>query len=188
MRLYVRHRIRGLAAAMLLASVAIIAGTTAAYARPAAATTVTPFAGVFHPIKNLGNSKCLAPAQPVINASIVVVDCGIPAGDTPAKRWQTESQGGLDFRLINQDSGLCVYLNQFPIVNGSPLIQTDCTAVSNEVWTLSSTPPDVMTIRSKAGGRVSSFCVDAAPDRVTVQMFGCNGTLAQRWLVGFDLG
>jgi hypothetical protein len=182
MRLDVWNRFGGLAATILLAGVGLVTTAAAANAEPATSKNVTPFAGLFHPIQSVGNGKCLQPdGGSTADVGIVQESCN---GST-VQGWLFLNLSGSDWHIVNQFSGKCIYLNQFPIVNGSPIVQADCTTVTNETWKSSSPPPDVVTLMSRAQNRDTNFCIDTADGRA-VQMFACNGSLAQKWVIGFN--
>lgn len=153
----------------------------------AQATPVTAAAGVFSPVRNVGNGKCLQPEGGSSGeARIVQVTCN--GGVAQGWLFQLFSGSSTDYRLINQLSGLCIYMNG-PVSTGSPLIQAGCTQVSNERWKPSAAPPNVVTIMSKAGHRDTGLCVDVpggeATEGLGMRIWTCNGTLAQRWVIGF---
>jgi hypothetical protein len=163
--------------------VTCVVGATAvlALATPASA------AGVFNPIKNVGNGLCLQPANSsaAVGEAIVQMPC-IPG--SLAQGWQAQRVTGTRYKFINQFSGLC--MNAFgPTVNGTPVLQIECVTVSNEEWNTGALLPNVVQIQSRAGNRDSGFCIDVPEGTgvpaVAMQIFGCNGTLAQRWIVGF---
>ncbi|NUR62454.1 MAG: ricin-type beta-trefoil lectin domain protein [Catenulispora sp.] len=165
------------------AAALVTGGGAVAQASTASAGHITPFAGVFNPIKNVGNGKCLQPVNPVPNSPVVQKDCD---GST-MQGWQyvRDSLGGYDF--LNQASGAC--LNAFiKAENGAPIGLDTCRSVSNERWA-TATLPNVTVVQSMIGGRPNGFCLDvpgaATTDGLQMQLWGCNGTLAQRWIIGF---
>jgi Ricin-type beta-trefoil lectin domain len=162
---------------------AALATATGANTEPVTSKTATPFVGILHPIQNVGNGKCL---QPEGGSTGEVGIVQVPCDGSPAQGWLFSQLSGSDYHIINQLSGRCIYLNQFPIVNGSPIIQTDCSGVTNETWKSSSAPPDVVTLMSRAGRKDTGFCINASSDGQHVQMHICDGTLAQRWVIGFN--
>lgn len=64
-----------------------------------------------------------------------------------------------------------------------------CRAVSNERWDATLPLPNVTSLISRIGWRDNGFCLDvpgaSAEAGLQVQLWTCNGTLAQRWVVGF---
>ncbi|MEU4213343.1 RICIN domain-containing protein [Streptomyces sp. NPDC026206] len=187
MRVASRNRLGALVAATLLAGAGSAATATPAHAQPAQASAVTPSAGVFNPIKNIGNSKCLQPAGGS-TGEVAIVQATCVTGSL-AQQWQFLRLSGGNYHLINQLSGLCMYMNG-PVAARSPIAQVECTTVSNEEWKSSSPPPDVVTLMSRAGHRDTNLCIDVpggqSDEGLAVQIFGCNGTLAQRWTIGFS--
>ncbi|MBT2387564.1 RICIN domain-containing protein [Streptomyces sp. ISL-11] len=178
-----RNRFGALAAATLLAGAGAVMTTgTPAYASAPAA----PLAGVFHPIKNVGNNKCLQPAGGSTGEVAIVQSACTGA---LAQQWQFLKVTNSGYHLINQLSGLCMYMNG-PVAAGSPIAQVECTTVSNEEWKSTPAPPEIVTLMSRAGHRDTNLCVDVpggqADEGLGVQIFGCNGTLAQRWIAGFQ--
>lgn len=184
MRLTSRNKLAGGAAAILLAGAVLAATATPANAQPAPPASLR---AVFHPIKNVGTSKCLQPeGGSTGEATIVQMTCN----GSLTQQWQFFLIPGNTgaYHLINQLSGLCMYMNG-PVAPGSPIAQVECTDVSNEDWISSAPPPEVVTLKSRAGHRPTNLCIDVPGGQSTeglpVQIFGCNGSLAQRWIVGF---
>lgn len=175
----------GLMASVATMAAAVAGGGTVAQASSASTGHVTPFMGVFHPIKNAGNGMCLQPVDPVPNSPVVQEPCdgGIKQG------WQyaRDSLGGYVF--VNQASGAC--LNAFiKAENGAPIGLDTCRSVSNERWE-TATLPAVTKVESRIGGRPNGFCLDvpgaSSAAGLQMQLWGCNGTPAQVWIIGFDL-
>jgi hypothetical protein len=176
--LRLRKTVAGAGVALVLAGLGSVTGSASA------ATPIGPFSGVFQPIRNVGNNLCLQP-QGGGGGEAVIVQMPCDGGNTQA--WQFLG-GGNDYKLINQNSGLCMYMNG-PVAARSPIIQAGCTTVSNELWKPAPPPPDVSQIMSRAGHRDTNLCVDVPQQSTTpglgVQIWPCNGTLAQRWVIGF---
>ena len=170
-----------LAAVVMSAAVSILAyGGGAAQAAPN-----TAFAGVFNPIRNVGNNKCLQPVAPVVSSAVVQQTCD----GSVAQGWQFVSLGSNRFRFINQLSGLCLFAFSPPATNGDPMGLNTCRDVSNEEFNAGTSLPNVVILESRVGFKNTGFCLDVpggtATDGVQMQLFRCNGTLAQRWVVGF---
>lgn len=149
-------------------------------------TGVAEAAGVFHPIRNTGNGKCLQP-QGGSTGHVAIVQMPCVAGSL-AQGWHFERISGNDFRIINQLSGFCVYMNG-PVQAGSPISQAPCDPpVSNHTWRADHPPASVAELRSMAGGN-HNLCLDvpggSAIDGLGMQTWTCNGTPAQRWIIGF---
>lgn len=174
----------GLVASIATAAAVVAGGGTAAQASPASAGHVKPFAGVFNPIRNVGNNLCLQPVNPVPNSPVVQEPCDGGA----MQGWQyihDDAHGGWLF--VNQASGAC--LNAFiKAENGAPFGLSACRSVSNERF-FTNLLPSVTTVESLIGGKRTGLCLDVpgasgAPG-LQMQLWGCNGTLAQRWVIGF---
>lgn len=174
----------GLVASIATAAAVVAGGATAAQASPASAGHVKPFAGVFNPIRNVGDNLCLQPVNPVPNSPVVQEPCD----GSPSQGWQyihDDSHGGWMF--VNQASGAC--LNAFiKPENGAPIGLAECSAFTNDHWNPSNTLPNVVSLQSRIGG-TNGFCLDvpgaASTPGLQMQLWNCNGTLAQRWVVGF---
>jgi hypothetical protein len=165
------------------------APTPAARVQPAG--HVTPLAGVFTPLRNLGNSTnpqqlCLEPVSTSVSAQVVQEPCD----GSVAEGWQTVSLGGNNFRFISQLSGLCIFAFSPPASNNDPIGMDTCRDVSNEVFNAgTSALPNVVPLQSEEGSTNTGFCLDvpgASPaPGLQMQLFQCNGTVAQRWVIGF---
>lgn len=174
------------AASVATMAAALVAGGGAvAQASSAPAGHITPFAGVFHPMRNVGDNLCLQPVNPVPNSPVVQEPCDGSA----MQGWQYvhDPLGGYDF--INQASGAC--LNAFiKAENGAPVGLDTCRSVSNERWDPAAPLPNVTSLQSMIGGRDNGYCLDVPGASnalgLQVQLWTCNGTLAQRWVIGFD--
>ncbi|ACU73675.1 putative periplasmic ligand-binding sensor protein [Catenulispora acidiphila DSM 44928] len=180
----VSRRKLGLVASVATLAAAVVSGGGAvAQASSASAGHIKPFAGVFNPIQNVGNSMCLQPVNPVVNSPVVQEPCDGSA----MQGWQyiSDSHGGYDF--LNQASGAC--LNAFITAeNGAPFGLSSCRSVSNELFNTASLP-NVTSVESKIGWRNTGYCMDvpgaSKQAGLQIQLWGCNGTLAQRWVIGF---
>jgi hypothetical protein len=186
MRPTLRNRLGGLAAALVLAGLGLVSTATQAHAQPASSTSVTPFAGVFGPIKNVGNGKCLQPAGGSTAEFAAIVQ--MPCTNSIAQGWQYVRVGTNHYRFINQLSGYC--FDGFDgAFNGARLLQGTCVPISNEEWNTGAALPNVVTLMSRVGFRDTNYCIDVpgaqATDGLAMQLYRCNGTLAQRWVVGF---
>lgn len=173
-----------------LATVLSIAGAGAATTAHATATStsVKPLVGVFNPIRNVGNNLCLQPVIPAPNSAVVQEPC-LAAGDPNAsiQGWQAVTIGGRT-GFLNQASGACLFAF-VGAQDGAPMGLNVCRTVSNEEFDTSAPLPNVVQIESRIGFTDTGFCVDVPGASTTVglqmQLFSCNGTLAQRWVVGF---
>lgn len=163
------------------------AAATGASAQPASTPAVTPFAGVFHPLKNVGNGKCLQPAGGSTVETVEIVQQ--PCDGSIAQGWQHVGVGGNRYMFLNQRSGYC--FNAFDgATDGARLLQLTCKRISNEEFNTGAALPNVVKIESRVGFRDTNFCVDvpggAATNGLAMQIWSCNGSLAQRWIIGFD--
>jgi hypothetical protein len=140
-----------------------------------------------HPIKNAGSGLCLEPQGKSLElfASIVQVGCD----GTAAQRWFSQGFGGTNrWQFANEASHLC--FDAFDgAFNGARLLQNQCAPISNDQFTSSRSLPDVVTLMSRVGFRDTNFCIDVPGNdhsvNVAMQLFQCNTTDAQKWLVGF---
>ncbi|MEV0563934.1 RICIN domain-containing protein [Dactylosporangium sp. NPDC050588] len=184
MRLSLRKVLGGIAATVALMGMTLVLSGAPAAADPA--EKAAPLAaGVFRPIKNVGNGMCLQPASTAEFAAIVQQPC---VAGSIAQGWQTVSLGGTKYRFLNQLSGYC--FDAFDgALNNARLLQGTCVAISNEEFNTGSTLPNVVQIQSRVGFRDTGYCVDvpggSATAGLAMQIYRCNGTLAQRWVVGF---
>jgi hypothetical protein len=90
--------------------------------------------------------------------------------------------------FVNQQSGLC--FNAFDgAFNGARLLQGTCKRISNEEFNTGIRLPAVTKIESRVGFTNTGFCVDVPGGESTegraMQLFQCNGTPAQVWVIGF---
>jgi len=183
---------RAVAAALMLGSVAVLAMATGASAQPVPVkTAIVPFAGQFHPINNAGNpSECLQPLTSDFRAPIVQRPCD----GSMAQGWAVDPapSGGTHYRFLNPD-GWCISTDS--LTNGSPILQDECavpgrTTVSNAEWNASATllanRVTEVTLHSRLGFVNSAHCLDepgGLAGNSNMQIFACNGTNAQNWLI-----
>jgi len=151
----------------------------------AGAAPASPSAGVFNPIRNVGNGLCLQPDVPVDGGRVVQQDCN--TGNL-AQGWQSKQLANNRYEFINQLSGLCLSVFIAP-ANGSPMGLQRCREASGQQFNSSGTLPDVVILESRFGSPNSGFCLDvpgsSSARGLQMQIFQCNFTLAQRWVVGF---
>ena len=172
--------------AVLFALAVAFLGVSGAVAQAAPAAHAKPLVGVFNPIRNVGNNKCLQPVSPVVSSPVVQEPCD----GSLAQGWEIVSLGSNHYRFLNQLSGLCLFAFSPPPTNGDPMGLNTCRTVSNEEFNAGATLPNVVSLESREGFTDTGFCLDvpggAATDGLQMQLFQCNGTLAQRWVVGFQ--
>jgi hypothetical protein len=187
MSLYLRKRLGGLAAAILLASIGVTTIATSANAHTAPAQPPTPLAAELTniPIRNVESNLCLQPENGSTDhfAAIVQNTCN---GSVP-QRWTAIRVGTNHYHFLNQNSGLCLWAWDGARNNGRVLLD-DCNGASNSEFNTSATLPSVVRLESRVGFRDTGFCVDVPQGQhtpgVRVQIFRCNGQFAQRWAVG----
>ncbi|BFU44414.1 RICIN domain-containing protein [Krasilnikovia sp. MM14-A1004] len=188
-RVNVRNLPRHLTVLILLAGTALAVTPAGAEARSAA--PVRPLVGgVFNPIRNVGDGKCLQPEGESMAefAAIVQMPCATTGLAGLAQGWQQIRVGTNHYRFVNQLSGFC--FDAFDgAFNGARLLQGTCVPISNEEFNTNTGLPNVVALESRVGFRNTGYCIDvpgALPfDGMAMQIYRCNGTLAQRWVVGF---
>ena len=163
----------------LLLTVATVAAASLVLASPASA------ASSYLPIKNNGNGKCLQPVDVALGAAIVQEPCD----GGFAQDWAFISTGGTTDRILNHATGYCLDARG-GATNGTPIVQWTCGSLSNETWDTGRPLPDIVALTSRVSGS-SSHCLDVpgaqAVDGLAMQLYGCNGTSAQTWLVGIGI-
>lgn len=151
----------------------------------AQAAPISPLAGVFNPIRNVGNGLCLQPDVPVDGGRVVQETC---VAGSIAQGWQFQQVATNRYTFVNQLSGLCLSVFIGP-ANGSPMGLQRCRNASGQQFNSRASLPNVVTLESRFGFRDTGFCLDVPESSTTpgvqMQIFECNGTLAQRWVVGF---
>jgi hypothetical protein len=180
-----RSKIFGALVVGALAAALNVAGAGVAHAAQAT-TSVKPAAGIFQPIRNVGNGKCLQPegGSTALFAAIVQEPCD----GSSAQGWQYVRVATNHYHLANQASGLCLQAWDGAFNNGR-VLQDECNFASNNEFNTNTALPNVVILESRVGFRDTGFCVDVpgaqAIDGLALQIWQCNGTLAQRWVVGF---
>jgi hypothetical protein len=166
-----------IASLVATATAASAAGPTSASTTDASARIRPAAPSAFAPLKNFDNGLCV---RPEINGEAQLRMATCNAADL-TENWifVSKSNGS---HIVNQLSGLCVYMNG-PVITGSPVIQTGCTTVSNEDWQPATAPPAVTTIMSKAGFRNTNLCLSPNSSGLVV-IFTCNGSTEQQWVIG----
>jgi hypothetical protein len=163
----------------LLFSVAAVTALSLAVASPASAN------GSFYPIQNTATGMCLQPVAGALDdgEAIVQEHCD----GSIAQGWAPISLGGSSYHFLNELSGLCLDARG-GAANGTPIQQFDCSSISNEKWDANRPLPDnIVTLTSRVSG-TNSFCLDVpgaqAINGLAMQLFRCNGTVAQLWPIG----
>jgi hypothetical protein len=191
MRRIIHNSLGMLAAAVLLLGFTLVAGGTAASAQPAGSASVTPKLGSgFNAIRNVGDNLCLEPeGQSTVEfASIVQEPCVTSGLESIAQGWEYIRTGTNHFRFKNQLSGFC--FDAFDgAFNGARLLQGTCVPISNEEYNTGTSLPAVTKIESRERFRDTGYCVDVPGAQWTpglaMQIYRCNGTPAQVWVIGF---
>jgi hypothetical protein len=134
-------------------------------------------------LRNVGNGLCLQPADASMDAGTAIVQQ--PCDGSLAQEWGFLALGGTTFRMINHNSGLCIDA-QGGNANGTPVIQWPCAAITNETFDSGVQLPGQVTMTSRVSG-TRSHCIDVPGQQTTaglaVQLWSCNKTVAQSWLV-----
>jgi hypothetical protein len=189
----VRSKLLGMLFTVGVAATLSVLGGGVAHATQVSAKSITPFAGAFNPIRNVGNGKCLQPASPADGSPIVQQTCVTDPNNVVgilAQGWRFQQVGTNHYQFLNQLSGECFDVFG-PARNGTPLINGECKHISNEEFNTRASLPNVVALETRVGFNDNGFCIDVpggqATDGLAMQVFRCNGTLAQRWVVGFPL-
>jgi hypothetical protein len=134
-------------------------------------------------LRNTGNDKCLQPLNASMDAGVPIVQ--EPCDGSRAQEWGFMTLGGTTFRMLNHETGLCVDA-QGNNTNGTPIIQWPCATISNETFDSGVELPGEVTMTARVSG-THSHCIDVpgqgTDDGLAVQLWSCNGTVAQAWQV-----
>jgi hypothetical protein len=135
-------------------------------------------------------AKCLQPVGASLDAGAAIIQTHCDSSSRNlAQQWVPEDLGGGVVRYRNVNSNLCLDARG-GATNGTPVQQWTCNAISNERWqpVILGTGPDDLDgpVISRVSG-TSSLCLDvpdASPaDGLAMQIWQCNGTTAQDWIV-----
>jgi len=144
------------------------------------ATASTPYE-----IATFEGNQCLQPVNGSTKrgAAIVQETCN----GSVAQQWTEVSVGNNSFHYVNGLSGLCLDARGRP-VNHTPIQQWTCNKISNENWQPGDDSDDTIPpLISRVSG-TNSFCLDVPGAQFTaglaVQIYRCNGTVAQDWWIG----
>ena len=140
--------------------------------------------GEAHLIRNAGNNLCLQPRSGDVFAPIVQLDCTGSA----EQRWFIQDLGSRRYQFANLATHQC--FDAFDgAFNGARLLQNQCAPISNDQFLSSRVLPASVNLRSRVGFKDTNFCIDVPQStterNVAMQLFQCNGTGAQQWIVGF---
>jgi hypothetical protein len=155
----------------------------------ALSTDLTVQSGIFRPIKNVGSGMCLQPQDGATGVAPIVQRPCLPDSDpnSALQGWLFQRFSGNDYSILNQHSGLCLYLNG-EARDGTELIQVECNGTTNTRWKLSTTR-GITPLMSRLRNTDTGFCAEmfnGQPiDGLAAKVFRCFGTPAQAWVVGF---
>jgi hypothetical protein len=150
--------------------------------------------GAFHLIRVANTQLCLQPQGG--SAGDVPVELHQCNPSAAAQNWLFVSQSG-GREVVNQQSGMCLrYGADGPPSNGArPMMHSACNVfggtlpASNSLWKLSSLT-GFSTFMTDVGHHDIGFCLDvpdANPfDGAALQIYRCNRTPAQIWVVGVE--
>lgn len=129
----------------------------------------------------LGNN-CLQPVNESTAQGAAIVQ--MPCNHRPAQQWRAVPMGGNIYHFVNTLSGLCLDARG-KAVNHTPVQQWTCNKITNENWESPDVASDVIPpLISRVSG-TSSYCLDVPGGQTSaglaVQIYRCNGTLAQLW-------
>jgi hypothetical protein len=151
---------------------------------------VAAFSGAFGPIRLTNTSFCLQPQGG--STGDVLVELRFCNGSSAQSWLLSPTSGGTT--IINQQSGKCLYNNApLPLFDkGQPMTHESCfisgtsRIASNALWKPTTTAGET-TFMSRVQVRDTGFCLDVpfgqAFDTATLQIFHCNNTSAQKWIV-----
>lgn len=174
------HRSLGILVGAVLLGFTLVAGGTSASA----------LGSGFTAIRNVGSNMCLEPeGQSTAEfARIVQQPCVTTGLEGFAQGWESIRVGTNHFRFKNQLSGFC--FDAFDgAFNGARLLQGTCVPISNEEFNTGRSLPAVTKIESRVHFTDTGYCVDVPGNQavpgLAMQIYRCNGTPAQVWVIGF---
>jgi hypothetical protein len=169
--------------------VAALAGSAFAGDAPDAAPNTI---GQFHTIRVVNTTFCVQPQGGSSGTATAELATCVPS--SPAQNWVFVSVSG-GTEIVNNLSGKCLYnAGSNPPVNGTgPILVDDCnvfgtnTPASNALWSPSALT-GLASLKTLIGHRNNNFCLDVPGDSpfagATLQIFTCNNTPAQLFIVG----
>jgi Ricin-type beta-trefoil lectin domain-like len=151
--------------------------------------------GAFHLIRLSNTQLCLQPQGGTAgDALLELAPCNPSAG---AQNWVFVRKSLVNWQIVNQQSGKCLY-NGAPVSlydGGQPITHESCnifgtnSPASNSFWRPTSLT-DLTVLTSRIQDRNTGFCLDVpggnAYPGARVQMWHCNGTPAQAFVVGVE--
>lgn len=174
----------------LLLVAATIAGVTAA-AVPARASAATHLffntatqdsSGVWR----FGNLCLEADPGPDFAYRVAIQPCDV--SNNPAQRWQAIAVSNGVYKFVNEAVGWCLDTHSpTPPTDGLPIILWDCSAnISDTRWAWSGTL-GLQTLESRVWN-TTGHCLDIPGGQFLAgrwtQLWGCNGTAAQKFIIG----
>ena len=147
---------------------------------------LTAIAAAFHAIRNVETNLCLHAED---NDSISQKTC--VAGEV-RQLWAPLSDGGTIYHFQNALSELCIWAIENPIhtvqVN-TLILQGGCNSCggktcSDATFNTGASLPNVVVLQSHDSFKDQGVCVDGG-NRVNGLMQTCNGSLRQKWIIGF---
>jgi hypothetical protein len=179
--MHIRRKAAGLMLAAAAAAAAV--GLTTAAALPASASATNYFK-IFIQVGTFAPVMCLQPADPAGGAGTAIVQQ--PCANIQAQNWAPVNIGGSSYEFMNQSSGECLEVRG-GAVSHTPIDQWPCNTISNEHWSWPHSFPDgFWPIVSQVAGS-SGFCLDvpgaSQQAGLAMQLYTCNGTVAQAWVI-----
>jgi hypothetical protein len=180
------ERLPGMRRTRILATLAAIAAAlvgTLAVATPARADT-------FGPMQNYGDNLCIQPQDnsPFQGTLIVQVPCQLTDGGTAANPFQVWYFNGS--HLVNFGSGLCLRARGLTgPANGEQIMLWTCNSITDLNWTthavdVGSASILAWSVESRISGS-TGYCLDvpgaSGQIGLALQLWRCNGTVAQIW-------
>jgi len=184
MPLTLKKMLGALAAGLLIA---LSLATTAATAN-AQSSGFKPAIGVFNPIRTYVSGLCLQPAGGSTAHFATVVQ--EPCDGSAAQGWEPLSPSNNHYTFVNQVSGLCLWDWDGAADTASHtgrVLMDDCNGSSNAEFNAGQHLPGVVPLESRLHFKDSGTCIDvpggSAAIGLAVQMYPCNGTGAQLWVI-----
>ncbi|WP_186763197.1 RICIN domain-containing protein [Lentzea tibetensis] len=144
--------------------------------------TATPASADDHfdvTVRSTATGMCLAPQGESLATGVPIVQ--VTCNGSPFQRWDFVDHDDSIFQIRNAVSRKCMDVagrNN----NGTPVLQWDCGAASNQRFQAGTNLPNFVTLRSRVA-RTSSHCLDVpggvATEGAAIQIWVCNRTPAQ---------
>jgi hypothetical protein len=181
----------------VLAAVAILAGSLT-FASPAMADT-------FGPVHNYGDGLCLQPAGNAAASGTLIVQepCDLNpntlTSNNPFQQWSVSclNSGCSVFHYVNVGSGLCLRARGLTgPANGEQIMLWPCNQITDLNWAQHSVDipnrADLLgfTMESRISGS-TGYCLDvpgaSGAIGLALQLYRCNGTVAQLWAIQINV-